>query len=451
MTISGIITFIIIAVLVVAAIITAISVSVVKKHQQQIANATQQENQQIEQKELPVAEQKDLNHGFPEVSLPESDNTELALIHVAEGTTSTEENSISEQTTDNNENQPMEDSIINEPQEASQTDTSDDQHDQAIQQIEAPESRESRSIRLRARLAHTNNLFGKTLFKILSRDILSDDDWDEVEDTLLIADVGADTSEQIIDELKKDARIQGQKDPDQIRALLREKLLQAVGPQMDRSLHLTSNTENSEEKKPSIIMMVGVNGTGKTTTAGKLSRLLIADGKKVMMAAADTFRAAAADQLETWAKPVGITVVRSDKDAADPASVAYDGVQQAIQEKADVLLIDTAGRLQNKQNLMDELGKIRRVVEKTAPVSEVLLVLDATTGQNGMTQANVFAEAIGITGIVLTKLDGSAKGGIVISVQNKLGVPVKLVGLGEGPDDLETFDPASFVDGILGE
>lgn len=451
MTISGIITFIIIAVLVVAAIITAISVSVVKKHQQQIANATQQENQQIEQKELPVAEQKDLNHGFPEGSLPESDNTELALIHVAEGTTSTEENSISEQTTDNNENQPMEDSIINEPQEASQTDTSDDQHDQAIQQIEAPESRESRSIRLRARLAHTNNLFGKTLFKILSRDILSDDDWDEVEDTLLIADVGADTSEQIIDELKKDARIQGQKDPDQIRALLREKLLQAVGPQMDRSLHLTSNTENSEEKKPSIIMMVGVNGTGKTTTAGKLSRLLIADGKKVMMAAADTFRAAAADQLETWAKPVGITVVRSDKDAADPASVAYDGVQQAIQEKADVLLIDTAGRLQNKQNLMDELGKIRRVVEKTAPVSEVLLVLDATTGQNGMTQANVFAEAIGITGIVLTKLDGSAKGGIVISVQNKLGVPVKLVGLGEGPDDLETFDPASFVDGILGE
>ena len=170
-----------------------------------------------------------------------------------------------------------------------------------------------------------------------------------------------------------------------------------------------------------------------------------------MMAAADTFRAATADQLETWAKPVGITVVRSNKDAADPASVAYDGVQQAIQEKADVLLIDTAGRLQNKQNLMDELGKIRRVVEKTAPVSEVLLVLDATTGQNGMTQANVFAEAIGITGIVLTKLDGSAKGGIVISVQNKLGVPVKLVGLGEGPDDLETFDPASFVDGILGE
>lgn len=451
MTISGIITFIIITVLVVAAIITAISISVIKKHQQQIANATQQENQQIEQKELPVAEQKDLNHGFPEGSLPESDNTELALIHIAEDTTSTEENSINEQTTDNNANQPMEDSIINEPQEASQTDISDDQHDQAIQQIEAPESRESRSIRLRARLSHTNNLFGKTLFKILSRDILSDDDWDEVEDTLLIADVGADTSEQIIDELKKDARIQGQKDPDQIRALLREKLLQAVGPQMDRSLHLTSNTENSEEKKPSIIMMVGVNGTGKTTTAGKLSRLLIADGKKVMMAAADTFRAAAADQLETWAKLVGITVVRSNKDAADPASVAYDGVQQAIQEKADVLLIDTAGRLQNKQNLMDELGKIRRVVEKTAPVSEVLLVLDATTGQNGMTQANVFAEAIGITGIVLTKLDGSAKGGIVISVQNKLGVPVKLVGLGEGPDDLETFDPASFVDGILGE
>jgi fused signal recognition particle receptor len=196
--------------------------------------------------------------------------------------------------------------------------------------------------------------------------------------------------------------------------------------------------------------MVGVNGTGKTTTAGKLGRLLVADGKKVIMGAADTFRAAAADQLETWGKRVGIEVVRADHDGADPASVAFDAAQRAKEEHADALIIDTAGRLQNKANLMDELGKIRRVVEKTLPVEEVLLVLDATTGQNGMSQARVFAQAIGITGVVLTKLDGSAKGGIVIAVQRELGVPVKLVGLGEGPDDLAVFDPASFVDGILG-
>ncbi|MDO5694701.1 MAG: signal recognition particle-docking protein FtsY, partial [Aeriscardovia aeriphila] len=199
-----------------------------------------------------------------------------------------------------------------------------------------------------------------------------------------------------------------------------------------------------------VIIMVGVNGTGKTTTAGKLGRLFVAEGRHVVLAAADTFRAAAADQLATWAAQSGIEVVRSDKDGADPASVAYDAAQKALNDKADVLIVDTAGRLQNKRNLMDELGKIRRVIEKLTPVQEVLLVLDATTGQNGMTQAEVFAEAIGITGVVLTKLDGSAKGGIVISVQNKLGVPVKLVGLGEGPDDLAVFDPAGFVDGILG-
>ena len=201
--------------------------------------------------------------------------------------------------------------------------------------------------------------------------------------------------------------------------------------------------------KPSVIIMVGVNGTGKTTTAGKLSRLLVSEGKQVMLGAADTFRAAAADQLETWGAKVGVPVVRSDKDGADPASVAFEASAKAKEENADVLIIDTAGRLQNKSNLMDELGKIRRVTEKNLPVDEVLLVLDATTGQNGMTQAKVFAEAIGITGVVLSKLDGSAKGGIVISVQKELGVPVKLVGLGEGPDDLAPFDPEGFVDGIL--
>ncbi|MDN6522309.1 MAG: signal recognition particle-docking protein FtsY, partial [Bifidobacterium crudilactis] len=215
----------------------------------------------------------------------------------------------------------------------------------------------------------------------------------------------------------------------------------------DRSL--AASREHAD--KPSVIMMVGVNGTGKTTTAGKLARLFVAESKSVVMGAADTFRAAAADQLETWGNKVSVPVVRSDKDGADPASVAFEAAERAVNDDADVLIIDTAGRLQNKANLMDELGKIRRVAEKTVKVDEVLLVLDATTGQNGMAQAKVFAEAIGITGIVLSKMDGSAKGGIVISVQKELGVPVKLVGLGEGPDDLAPFDPDSFVDGILAQ
>ena len=226
---------------------------------------------------------------------------------------------------------------------------------------------------------------------------------------------------------------------------MKDKLLKLVGTDTDRRL----NADKEGANKPSVIIMVGVNGTGKTTTAGKLARLFVADGKQVMMGAADTFRAAAADQLETWGAKVGVPVVRSDKDGADPASVAFEASEQAKETHADVLIIDTAGRLQNKANLMDELGKIRRVTEKNLPVDEVLLVLDATTGQNGMAQAKVFAEAIGITGVVLSKLDGSAKGGIVISVQKELGVPVKLVGLGEGPDDLAPFDPEGFVDGIL--
>ena len=230
-----------------------------------------------------------------------------------------------------------------------------------------------------------------------------------------------------------------------LRVALKDKLLKLVGTDVDRRL----NADKEGANKPSVIIMVGVNGTGKTTTAGKLSRLLVSEGKQVMLGAADTFRAAAADQLETWGAKVGVPVVRSDKDGADPASVAFEASAKAKEENADVLIIDTAGRLQNKANLMDELGKIRRVTEKNLPVDEVLLVLDATTGQNGMTQAKVFAEAIGITGVVLSKLDGSANGGIVISVQKELGVPVKLVGLGEGPDDLAPFDPEGFVDGIL--
>ncbi|MGO4973757.1 signal recognition particle-docking protein FtsY [Bifidobacterium boum] len=323
-----------------------------------------------------------------------------------------------------------------ESQEASQT---------AESQPQTPESATSRMTRLKARLANSANPFGKALFNILAKDHLSEADWEDVEDTLLMADVGADASEQLVDELRNDARITGTHDPAQVREALRSKLLAMVGTDTDRRL----NADKPEAHKPSVIIMVGVNGTGKTTTAGKLARLFVADGKSVMLGAADTFRAAAADQLETWGAKVNVPVVRSDKDGADPASVAFEASQRAKDDNADVLIIDTAGRLQNKANLMDELGKIRRVTEKNLPVDEVLLVLDATTGQNGMEQAKVFAQAIGITGVVLSKLDGSAKGGIVISVQKELGVPVKLVGLGEGPDDLAPFNPEDFVDGIL--
>ena len=311
--------------------------------------------------------------------------------------------------------------------------------------VETPEAAGTRMQRLKARLSKSGNPFGKALFNILAKDQLSEADWEDVEDTLLLADVGAEASEQLVEELRNDARIAGQSDPAEVRAALKDKLLKLVGIDTDRRLNANKEGAN----KPSVIIMVGVNGTGKTTTAGKLSRLLVSEGKQVMLGAADTFRAAAADQLETWGAKVGVSVVRSDKDGADPASVAFEASAKAKEENVDVLIIDTAGRLQNKANLMDELGKIRRVTEKNLPVDEVLLVLDATTGQNGMTQAKVFAEAIGITGVVLSKLDGSAKGGIVISVQKELGVPVKLVGLGEGPDDLAPFDPEGFVDGIL--
>ena len=311
--------------------------------------------------------------------------------------------------------------------------------------VETPEAAGTRMQRLKARLSKSGNPFGKALFNILAKDQLSEADWEDVEDTLLLADVGAEASEQLVEELRNDARIAGQSDPAEVRAALKDKLLKLVGIDTDRRLNANKEGAN----KPSVIIMVGVNGTGKTTTAGKLSRLLVSEGKQVMLGAADTFRAAAADQLETWGAKVGVPVVRSDKDGADPASVAFEASAKAKEEDADVLIIDTAGRLQTKSNLMDELGKIRRVTEKNLPVDEVLLVLDATTGQNGMTQAKVFAEAIGITGVVLSKLDGSAKGGIVISVQKELGVPVKLVGLGEGPDDLAPFDPEGFVDGIL--
>ncbi|MGD0559856.1 MAG: signal recognition particle-docking protein FtsY [Streptosporangiaceae bacterium] len=308
--------------------------------------------------------------------------------------------------------------------------------------LEKPPPSAGRMQRLRARLARSQSGFGATLLGLLSRDHLDDDTWDEVEEALITADVGVGPARQMVEDRTTKVKIEGTRTPDELKAMLRAELLSQVGTDTDRSLHM--------ENKPAVMMMVGVNGTGKTTTAGKLARNLVGDGKKVVLGAADTFRAAAADQLQTWGDRVGASTVRSDKEGADPASVAFDAVSKGINDNADVVLIDTAGRLHTKTGLMDELGKVKRVIEKKAPVDEVILVLDATTGQNGMRQARVFAEVVNITGIALTKLDGTAKGGIVIAVQRELGVPVKLAGLGEGPDDLAPFDPETFVDAIIG-
>ncbi len=315
-------------------------------------------------------------------------------------------------------------------------------------QESSQESHVSHWQKLRQKLAQNNSLLGRTLLNILSRDNLDESTWEEIEDTLLMADVGVDSSEAIVENLRTELQIKGGEiSQEELKDLLKQELLKEVDPQSDRRL-VALTPEYSD--KLCVTMMVGVNGTGKTTTAGKLARYLISEDKKVAFAAADTFRAAAADQLETWAKPLNVTVTRAQKDNADPASIAFEAVENAQKENDNVLLVDTAGRLQTKKNLMDELGKVRRVIEKKVPVAEVLLVLDATTGQNGLSQAKIFSEAIGITGIVLTKLDGSAKGGIVIAVQKELGVPVKLVGLGEGPYDLAPFDAQDFVEGIVG-
>ena len=249
---------------------------------------------------------------------------------------------------------------------------------------------------------------------------------------------------ELVESLRTQVQVDGTTDEATVRTWLRTDLLALVDPGMDRSV-----ASSRVEGRPAVVLVVGVNGTGKTTTVGKLARVLVAEDKDVLLGAADTFRAAAADQLETWGARVGVPTVRSHKEGADPAAVAFDAVKAGIELEADVVLLDTAGRLHNKTNLMDELGKIKRVVEKQSPIDEVLLVLDATTGQNGLRQAEVFSQVVGITGIVLTKLDGTAKGGIVVAVQRKLGVPVKLVGLGEGPDDLAPFDPEAFVDAIL--
>jgi len=322
--------------------------------------------------------------------------------------------------------------------------------DAEVSPVETPEPVAGRMVRLRGRLAGSQRSLGSGLLGLLSRERLDDATWEEVEDVLLGADVGVAPTKELVDRLRERVRALGHRDPSQLRAMLREELLSLLGPDLDRSLRTSGQLSGEAGPRPAVVLVVGVNGTGKTTTVGKLARVIVAEGRTVLLGAADTFRAAAADQLQTWGERVGAPVVRGPE-GGDPASVAFDAVRRGAEGGFDVVLVDTAGRLQNKAGLMDELGKVKRVIEKQGPVDEVLLVLDATTGQNGLVQARVFGEVVAVTGIVLTKLDGTAKGGIVVAVQRELAVPVKLVGLGEGPDDLAPFDPEVFVDALLGD
>ena len=313
--------------------------------------------------------------------------------------------------------------------------------------LERPASARGRLARLRARLARSNTAIGNALLVLLSRGGLDEEAWEEVEDTLIRADLGVDATNELVERLRTKVKVDGSgaTSEAEVKAWLKADLLDLVDPEMDRRI-----ASSRIDGRPAVILVVGVNGTGKTTTVGKLARVLVSEDRDVILGAADTFRAAAADQLETWGARVGVPTIRSEKEGADPAAVAFDAVKAAGEIEADVVIIDTAGRLHNKVGLMDELGKVKRVIEKQSPIDEVLLVLDATTGQNGLAQARVFAEVVEVTGIVLTKLDGTAKGGIVVAVQRQLGVPVKLVGLGEGPDDLAPFDAEAFVDAIVG-
>jgi fused signal recognition particle receptor len=313
----------------------------------------------------------------------------------------------------------------------------------AVPTLERPEGTASRLVRLRQRLAGSQGALGRGLLALLSRDALDEDTWESIEDTLLTADIGVAPTHQVVENLRTRLRVEGGRSPDP-RTVLREELLTLVDPTMDRRLQVSGR-----DGRPGVVLVVGVNGSGKTTTVGKIARILVAEDRSVVLGAADTFRAAAVDQLVTWGERVGVEVIRGPE-GGDPASVAFEAVQEGVDRGVDTVIVDTAGRLQNKAGLMDELGKVKRVIEKQSPVTEVLLVLDATTGQNGLIQARVFSEVVDVTGIVLTKLDGSAKGGIVMAVQRELGVPVKLVGLGEGPDDLAPFDAGAFVDALLG-
>lgn len=311
--------------------------------------------------------------------------------------------------------------------------------------LEVPEAPTTRMGRLRRRLASSNNTLARALADLLSVDRIDEDTWDDFEATLIASDLGVGPTTELVEALRKELSIEGTADGAAARTALRRELVRLVDPTLDRGLNL-----DTAEGDPAVIMVVGVNGTGKTTTCGKLARVLVAEDKTVLLGAADTFRAAAAEQLTTWGERVGVETVRGPE-GGDPASVAFDAVDRGVASGTDVVIIDTAGRLHTKVGLMDQLGKVKRVVEKKSSVDEVLLVLDATTGQNGLTQARIFSEVVDVTGVVLTKLDGTAKGGIVVQVQRELGVPVKLIGLGEGVDDLAPFDPEGFVAGILGE
>ncbi len=311
--------------------------------------------------------------------------------------------------------------------------------------LEVPEAAGSRMARLRRRLSASSNPFARGLLSLLSADKLDAEAWEDLEATLITADLGVGPTTELIEALRKELAIDGVADPAKAKQVLRTELVKLVDPSLDRTLRTSG-----EDGQPGVVLVVGVNGTGKTTTIGKLARVLVAEGNTVVLGAADTFRAAAADQLETWGSRVGVPTVRGPE-GGDPASVAFDTVTRGVEDGVDVIVIDTAGRLHTKTGLMDELGKIKRVVERKLPVTEVLLVIDATTGQNGLTQARVFGEVVDVTGLVLSKLDGSAKGGIVVQVQRELGVPVKLIGLGEGADDLAPFEPEAFVDALLSE
>ena len=336
-------------------------------------------------------------------------------------------------------------SVLDEPEtgaDAEEAVSTEAVSTEAVWEVEAPEPTKGRLHRLRERLARSNNALGKGLLSLLARDDVDEDTWEQVEEILLTADLGVAATTELMDRLRSRIQVEGARDAESVRSLLRDELLALVDPTMDRAVQTKVNG------RPAVILVVGVNGTGKTTTSGKLARVLVADGRTVLLGAADTFRAAAAEQLQTWGDRVGAVVVRGPE-GGDPASVAFEAVEVAGNAGLDAVVVDTAGRLHTKTGLMDELGKVKRVVEKNSQVDEVLLVLDATTGQNGLVQARVFAEVVDVTGIVLTKLDGTAKGGIVVSVQRELGVPVKLVGLGEGPDDLAPFEAEEFVDALL--
>ncbi|MFD1827341.1 MULTISPECIES: signal recognition particle-docking protein FtsY [Mumia] len=310
-------------------------------------------------------------------------------------------------------------------------------------ELEQPAPTAGRLVRLRERLSRSQSSLGRGLLALLGRDRLDEDTWEEIEDTLLAADVGVAPTQELVERLRTRIKVEGVADPERAKSILREELVALVDPSYDRAV-----AAKGADGTPGVVLVVGVNGTGKTTTVGRLARVLVADGDTVLLGAADTFRAAAADQLQTWGERVGVPTVRGPE-GGDPASIAFDAVKTGKEGGYDTVVVDTAGRLHTKTGLMDELGKVKRVIEKQAPVTEVLLVIDATTGQNGLTQARVFAEVVDVTGIVLTKLDGTAKGGIVIAVQRELGVPVKLVGLGEGADDLAPFEPEEFVDALL--